>query len=141
MNLLATNDGPSAQPTRCSDPLGIDLKPDVLYKVGLAELPEEHRALMLSFIHERLKVQILTAARTVLSDDQAAEYDHLPYVDDERHRLMWLVSHCSGYRRVVERETRRLLKELRANASDLLEISRRKSNAAEPELEEVPHHG
>jgi hypothetical protein len=121
--------------------LGIVVDDDLLSKAGLAELPARHRPLMLSFIYERLAIRVSAAARAVLSDDQAAEYDHLPYVDDERRRLKWLASHCSSYPRIVEEEMSRLLNELGENAPDLLEASRSKSCAPESRLEEVTHYG
>jgi hypothetical protein len=141
--MINRSDPGPADPVYHGDPLGIVVGDDFLSEAGLIGLPEQHRTLMLQFIHERLTIQVLATGRTVLSDAQAAEYDHLPYVDDEQRRLKWLAVHCSRYRRVVENEMSKLLEELRANAPDLLEISRIRSSALAPQsaLEEVAHHG
>jgi hypothetical protein len=140
MKLYPPSTGPAAHLAGISDPSGIVVNDDLLRRVGLADLPARHRLLMVRFIYERIAIRVSVAARTVLSDEQAAEYDHLPYIGDEQRRLAWLASNCSGYPRIVEQEMSTLLNELRDNAPDLLEASKSMAGAREPALEEVAHY-
>ena len=96
------------------------LDDDFLISLGLGSMPDDEKEAFLSFIYERLELQVGTALSKDLSDEQLEQFEKVVDGDDQDAALQWLEAHCPNYKEVVRDELEKLKAEIMSSKDRLL---------------------
>lgn len=100
------------------------LDDNFLAEIGLSELPQEQKALMLRDIYETLELRVGMKLAEQMSDGQLDEFEGLIDKKDDSAALKWLETNFPNYKQVVAGELNSLKEEIKASAPQILSITK-----------------
>ena len=104
--------------------MAIKLNDEVLEEIGLAELPGEHKPVMLRYIYETLEQRVGLGLAGRMSNDQMDAFKRLIDASDQERAKAWLVKELPDYQELVQQEFTKVKGELATQAARLVEVSR-----------------
>ncbi len=101
----------------------IKLNDDLLAKLNLRDLPDEHRAILLKAVYEELEMRVGTVLAGKMSSRQLDEFDTYFKAGDESGSLHWLERNFPDYKDTVREEFEKLCTELTSLQGDISALS------------------
>jgi hypothetical protein len=99
------------------------LDENFLKEIGLGELPNEQKSLMLRDIYETLELRVGMKLSEQMTDAQLDEFEGLIDKKDDALALKWLETNFPNYKDVVSGELIKLKDEIKASAPQILSIA------------------
>lgn len=99
------------------------LDENFLKEIGLGELPNEQKSLMLRDIYETLELRVGMKLSEQMTDSQLDEFEGLIDKKDDALALRWLETNFPNYKDVVSGELVKLKDEIKASAPQILSIA------------------
>lgn len=90
----------------------IRLDQNLLDELGLGNLPDEHRRLVLRAIYSELELRVGSTLVRVMTKEQLNEFEALAAVKDDQLALAWLDANRPDYKSVVKDEFAKLRGEI-----------------------------
>lgn len=99
------------------------LDDNLLKELGLGALPPEEKNKMLGHIYETLELRVGMRLAENMTEQQMTDFEKLIAANDEAGALKWLETNFPNYKEVVADELEKLKKEIKDNASKILEAA------------------
>lgn len=99
----------------------IKIDDNLLYELGLGELPAEEKNKLLQHIYETLEMRVGMTLASQMSDEQLQEFESFVNSNDEKGALNWLETNFPGYKKVVQQELEKLKSEVKQDADKIKE--------------------
>lgn len=99
------------------------LDDNFLKEIGLGELPEDQKSLMLRDIYETLELRVGMKLSEQMTEAQLDEFEGLIDKKDDALAFKWLETNFPNYKEIVSGELTKLKEEVAASAPQILSIA------------------
>lgn len=111
--------------------MALKLDNDLIKELGLGDLPDQEKQLLLRQIYEKLEMNVGVRLADQMSNEQLDEFEKFVDANDDKGAFQWLEGNFPNYKDVVNDEFEKLKAEIKQYAPQMLAVATQNSQASQ----------
>ncbi len=103
--------------------MAIKLDQNLINELGLGNLPDSEKSLLLNHIYETLEMRVGMRLAELMSNEQLDEFEKYFQAKDDNGAFNWLETNFPSYKEIVQDEFDKLKEEVRLSAPTIMAVS------------------